>query len=92
MSRMKNKIPYSTPEGYFDGLQARLMEIPAPRARIRIAPYLALAASFAAALLVGNYILMKTTATQPASDDEIIEYLIDSGTTLAQLEDAVYNY
>ena len=88
---MKQKTPYSTPEGYFDNLQARLTQIPALKMRVNFAPYLALAVSFVAALMVGNYILMKTTANQPASDEEIIEYLIDSGTTLAQLEDAVYD-
>ena len=89
---MKKKMPYSTPEGYFENLQTRLSEIPARRSRINLAPYHALAASFVLALLAGNYILMKSTASQPASDEEIVEYLIDSGMTLAQLEDAVYEY
>ena len=89
---MKKQMPYSTPEGYFESLQTRLSEIPARRSRINLMPYLALAASFALAALAGNYILMKTTASQPASDEEIVEYLIDSGMTLAQLEDAVYDY
>ena len=40
-------------------------------------------------LPLGNFILTKSTASQPASDEEIIEYLIDSGMTLAQLENAV---
>lgn len=87
---MKKTMPYSTPEGYFDSLQGRLSEIPARRSRINLTPYLALAASFALALLAGNYILTKTAASQPASEEEIVEYLIDSGTTLAQLEDAMY--
>ena len=87
---MKKNIPYSAPQGYFDSLQERLSEIPARRTRVNWTPYLALAVSFALAVLVGNYILMKTTANAPASEDEIVEYLIDSGTTLAQLEDAVY--
>lgn len=85
-------MPYSTPDGYFECLQTRLAEIPAHRSRINFMPYLALAASFALAALAGNYILMKSTASQPASDEEIVEYLIDSGMTLAQLEDAVYDY
>ena len=89
---MKKQMPYSTPEGYFESLQDRLSEIPVRKSRINLTPYLALAASFALALLAGNYILMKTAGSQPASDEEIVEYLIDSGTTLAQLEDAVYNY
>ena len=89
---MKQKLPYSTPARYFDSLQTRLSDSPQRRTGIKLTPYLALAASFALALLAGNYILTKTTASQPASDEEIIEYLIDSGTTLAQLEDDMYNY
>jgi hypothetical protein len=89
---MKKQMPYSTPEGYFESLQDRLSEIPVRKSRINLTPYLALAASFALALLAGNYILMKTAGSQSASDEEIVEYLIDSGTTLAQLEDAVYEY
>ena len=89
---MKKNMPYSTPEGYFEGLQNRLCEIPARKSRINLTPYLALAASFVLALLVGNYILTKSTASQGASDEEIVEYLIESGTTLAQLEDAIYDF
>ncbi|MBQ3820036.1 MAG: hypothetical protein II809_01065 [Bacteroidales bacterium] len=89
---MSNKIPYSTPSGYFDNLQSRLSTIPARRSRINPVPYLALAVSFTLLVLIGNYILTKSTASQPASDEAIIEYLIDSGTTLAQLEEVVYNY
>jgi len=89
---MKKNMPYSTPDGYFDELKDRLTVVPELKSRINLTPYLALAASFMLAMLAGNYILMKTTASQPASDDEIVEYLIDSGMTLAQLEDEVYNY
>lgn len=89
---MKTKIPYSVPDGYFASLKQQLSDIPAKKTRVNFTPYLALAASFALAALAGNYILMKTTANTPASDEEIVEYLIDSGTTLAQLEDATYTY
>ncbi|MBO4670958.1 MAG: hypothetical protein J5640_03850 [Bacteroidales bacterium] len=89
---MKRNFPYSTPSGYFDNLQSRLSRIPARRTRINFIPYLALAVSFSLLVLIGNYVLTKSTASQPASDEDIIEYLIDSGTTLAQLEDAEYNY
>jgi hypothetical protein len=86
---MNKKLPYSTPSGYFDSLQSRLSRIPARRTRFNFVPYLALAVSFSLLVLIGNYILTKSTASQPASDEAIIEYLIDSGTTLAQLENAV---
>lgn len=89
---MKKHYPYSAPQGYFDSLQQRLSDIPVRKTRVNLAPYFALAVSFALAVLAGNYILMKTTANSPASEEEIVEYLIDSGTTLAQLEDAAYDY
>lgn len=89
---MNKQLPYSTPSGYFDSLKLRLSGIPSGRSRINFVPYFALAVSFALLVMLGNFILTKSTASQPASDEEIIEYLIDSGTTLAQLEDAVYNY
>ena len=87
---MKNYFPYSTPEGYFESLQNRLSEIPARSRRINWVPYLALAASFLILLAVGTTILSRSTKAWP-SEDEVVEYLIESGTTLAQLEDAV-NY
>ena len=86
---MKKEFPYSAPEGYFDSLNERLAEIPAQRTRVSLAPYLVLAASFVVLFALGNFILSKTNSSMPASDDAIIEYIIESGTTLAQVEDAV---
>ena len=86
MSEMKKQMPYSMPEGYMDGLQDRLLQIPARRTRINLMPYLALAASFLVLLAVGNFILSRTQSAAPVSDEAIIEYLIESGTTLAQVE------
>jgi len=87
---MKNKMPYSTPSGYFDSLSQRLSDIPERRTRIHLAPYLALAVSFALALLIGNFILTKTAGSSQPSEEEIVEYLINSGTTLAQVVEAIY--
>ncbi|MCR5464582.1 MAG: hypothetical protein K6F06_08640 [Bacteroidales bacterium] len=107
----------SVPEGYFDDLKARLNSIPVesatahPGSWSRVRPYLALAASFAAIVLIGNAILKDTTKSQSAdqfygensyadivsitnpeifynveefdvediSDDDIINYLIETG-------------
>ena len=88
---MRKQMPYSAPEGYFDSLKSRLSEIPARRSRVNVIPYLVLAASFAILVVAGNFILSRTSSQLPASDDAIIEYLIESGTTLAQVENAV-NY
>lgn len=87
---MSKKIQYNVPEGYFENLKTRLSAIPAqekqPGRIQKFAPYLALAACFAIAVLVGNLVLSRT-AVPAASDEEIIEYLISSDITLAQIED-----
>ena len=87
---MSKKIEYKVPDGYFEDLRTRLSAIPAQEKRPtrfqKFAPYLALAACFAVAVVAGNLILGRT-AMPAASEDEIIEYLIDSDITLAQIED-----
>ena len=68
---MSKRNDIITPEGYFENLQQRLAEIPARPARVstvrRLAPYVAVAASFLAIVMVGNFILGRTAA--PAEDD-----------------------
>jgi len=83
---MRKQVPYSVPDGYFDSLNTRLSSIPQQRARVNFLPYLAMAASFLILLAVGNFILQRTASSYQADDSEIIEYLIESGTTLAQVE------
>ncbi len=87
---MNKKLNYNVPDGYFENLRTRLSAIPAqesrPGAFSRFAPYLALAACFAVAVIAGNAVLNRTTAPA-ASDEEIIEYLLASDITLAQIED-----
>ena len=87
---MNKKLNYNVPDGYFEDLRTRLSASPAQEkqpARIaKFTPYLALAACFAVAVLVGNLVLNRT-AVPAASDDEIIEYLVASDITLAQIED-----
>lgn len=87
---MKKRIEYNVPDGYFESLRTKLSAIPAqerqPSRMQKFTPYLALAACFAVAVLIGNLVLNRTTAPV-ASDDEIIEYLINSDVTLAQIED-----
>ena len=82
----KKKQMYSVPEGYFGNLQERLMRIPSqqlagetvsgpqPAKRLRLRPYLALAASFVAAFIIGNAIL-KSTAGKPAEDYTYEQYV-----------------
>ena len=80
---MSRRNDISTPEGYFEDLQQRLSEIPARPARVstvrRVAPYVAIAASFLAVVMVGNFVLNKTST--PADDDgtwAYVSYLADA--------------
>ena len=87
---MSKKMNYNVPDGYFENLQNRLSAIPAqvekPSRMQKFTPYLALAACFAIAVMIGNFVLRRSTVPV-ASEDEIIEYLIASDITLAQIED-----
>lgn len=79
---MNQKEFHSVPQGYFEDLQARLSAIPAQQQQapvmtpwVRMRPYLAMAAAFAA-LVVSGTALLKRTA-RPASDlsyEELLGY------------------
>ena len=56
----------------------------------KVSPYLALAAVFAAAFVIGGTLLKRTTYS--SSSEEIAAYYMDSDLTLAQLEDAYFYY
>ena len=117
------KVSMSVPEGYFNDLKDRLNAIPAgrtvePSVWMRMRPIAAMAAAFAAILLVGNAILRNSipgnnmedmtlteanyadmiSLTHPEavyqlmeyehedlSDEDIINYLIESGTEMEYL-------
>ena len=89
---MKKRIEYNVPDGYFGSLRTKLSAIPAqeerPSRMQKFTPYLALAACFAIAVLIGNLALDRTSSSS-ASDEEIIEYLVNSDITLAQIEDFI---
>ena len=102
---MKRKMPYSVPEDYFGNLQKRLNAIPSDAAHTQVAardsqaaparrfsPYLAVAAALAVAIVAGGILLRKSAAPASPGSEELMEYLIDSDLTLAQLEEAVYYY
>ena len=117
------KPTMAVPEGYFNDLKDRLGAIPQaktvqPALWMRMRPYLAMAASFVAILLIGNAVLRNTfsrgqsedqlyseptyadmiSLTHPEaiyqvmeyghddlSDEDIINYLIESGTEMEYL-------
>lgn len=77
---MSLKKPYSVPDGYFEDLQMRLNEIPQQQeeARVpagigRLAPYLALAACFLFAYVVGSLFIKKPVGVD-AVDYEQMRY------------------
>ena len=80
---MSKRNDITTPEGYFENLQQRLSEIPARPVRVspvhRLAPYVAIAASFLVAVLLGNAVLRRTA---PVSDEDetwtYVSYLADA--------------
>lgn len=97
---MKKQMPYSMPEGYMQSVQQRLEAIPDRAKGVgsrpaaspwqKVSPYLALAAVFAAAFVIGGTLLKRTV---PSSfSEEIAAYYMDSDLTLAQLEDAFFYY
>lgn len=87
---MKKEMNYKVPEGYFEDLRERLSQIPARKpGRVRaisaFTPYLALAACFAIAIVVGTGILRRTAAPS-VPEEEIIEFLVQSDIPLVQIE------
>ncbi len=82
---MSKRNDISTPEGYFENLRQRLSEIPASPARVstlhRLAPYVAIAASFLVAVMLGNAILRSTAPSPASAEDETwtyVSYLADA--------------
>ena len=79
---MSKRNDIKLPEGYFENLQVSLSEIPARPARVstvrRLAPYVAVAASFLVIVMIGNFVLGRTAA--PAEDDTwtYVSYLADA--------------
>lgn len=75
----KNSNIYSVPEGYFEQLQSRLVNIPAQQEQpvkvvplfSKVKPYVALAASFVMAFCLGNFILGRSS--KPIQDEITFE-------------------
>lgn len=82
---MSKRNDITTPEGYFENLQQKLSEIPASPARVspmhRLAPYVAIAASFLVAVMLGNAILRRTAPSPASAEDDswtYVSYLADA--------------
>ena len=87
MEKEKKKKQQGLFEAYLIPMTSRLLKIPYLRA-IRESVYVMMPIIMMLALInmVGNLVLNRT-AIPAASDEEIIEYLISSDITLAQIED-----
>ena len=96
------EMPYSIPDGYFDGTKTRLKMIPkehtAPARRTTIKSFLlytATAAAIAFLLTAGGFFFGRITETETRhivakvntmTNEDIIEYLIYTDTELEDLE------
>ena len=80
---MTQKNDISTPENYFQDLQARLQAIPARETRPGVvkvvAPWLAYAASLAILAVVGNFVLRQAAAPETTDNGwDYVSYLAQS--------------
>ena len=82
------KKAFNVPEGYFEGLKARLGDIPEQGMTLsltqRLKPYLALAACFATLLIAGNAALKGTTGGAAGDEYSEIAYAYLSQTIQAE--------
>lgn len=120
--------PFMVPEGYLEGLSLKAAQIAReqgacrPTIARRVAPYVAIAASFAAIVAIGSAVLKNVhfgsseidqdalfaeylvPVTEPESvyylamndseeltEEEIVEYLIESGATLEEINEQEQN-
>ena len=114
---MKDNL-FTVPEGYFDDLQQRLLDIPAKSAVVtpwaKVKPYMAMAAMLAAIITAGSllfrspaispaqtegdeemylsanpyatYSLLADSAPESLSEDDLIQYMIQSGINIDYYE------
>lgn len=83
------KMPFQVPEGYFENFSVEV----APRPTIvrRLTPYLAVAAALAIMVTAGTFFLGRGGAkneiacAEEISNEDIVEYLIWSGTSVYDL-------
>lgn len=95
---MRNRLPYNTPEGYMESLDERLLGIPEREGvpgwwtlhRGTVTPFLTFAASLLILILAGNFFQPRNSGqTQNPTEEEIVEYLIDSGTSVYLLSENI---
>jgi hypothetical protein len=103
MKTLDNKLPFSTPEGYFDQVKTRLKAIPQQESiQIKERPVKrfvllsAIAAAVALLLTAGGFFLGRISEERSwemlasgdtITDEDIIEYLIYIGAELEDIEE-----
>jgi hypothetical protein len=103
MKTLDNKLPFSTPEGYFDQVKTRLKAIPQQESiQIKERPVKrfvllsAIAAAVALLLTAGGFFLGRISeerswemlaSGETITDEDIIEYLIYIGAELEDIEE-----
>lgn len=72
------EMPYSVPEGYFDGLRESLLTTGRPykerRFAGRVMPYVSIAAAFLLLVTAGTFILEKTTLSESMTYEDYMVY------------------
>lgn len=93
---MRKQIPYSTPQGYFGNLQQRLSSIPSQQQQNSgqwVRTLIPVAAAAALVVTMAGSLMLRHSAGNGdmTYEDAVIEYLINSGTTVDQLADYIDN-
>ena len=102
MKTLDNKLPFSTPDGYFDQMKTRLKAIPKEEiSQIKDRPvkrfvlFSAIAAALALLLTAGGFFLGRISEERSweilasgdsVTDEDIVEYLIYIGAEIEDIE------
>ena len=84
---MKNRMPYTVPEGYFDSLDTRIRS----RRKRSARRMTAVAASALLVLGIGGFMAGRSGYQQSdtSRDDAIVEFLMDSNAPLAYFDESL---
>lgn len=83
---MSKRLPYSVSSEYFDGMTSKLESIPSRPRKTHNVQYALAAAALAMTLIVGTAIQKQMVEQEM---DEALEYVLESGMSLAQIEETL---
>lgn len=84
---MSRKLPYSVSQEYFGEMTARLESIPSKPRRNHNIHCALTAAAIAMTIIAGSGVRKQMAETEM---DEALEYILESGMPLAQIEESIY--